>query len=67
MYSAYRKRHVYLACPLKVKMLILQATIFGSWGICAYDLYGKEITETNKQEGAAYPNQQTKVDLCGPI
>ena len=48
-------------------MLILQATIFGSWGICAYDLYGKEITETNKQEGAAYPNQQTKVDLCGPI
>jgi len=48
-------------------MLILQATIFGTWGICSYDLYGEEITKTNKQEGAAHPYQQTKVDLCGPI
>ena len=44
---------------------MLQATIFGSRRICSYDLNGEETTEVIKQEGAAYPYQQTKIDLCG--
>ncbi|XP_040991468.1 3-phosphoinositide-dependent protein kinase 1-like isoform X2 [Juglans microcarpa x Juglans regia] len=43
------------------------ATVPGSWGICSYDLIGEEITEINQQEGAAYPHQQAKIDLCGPF
>lgn len=44
-----------------------QATISGSRGVCYNDLNGEEITETDKQEGAAYPYRQTQVDLCRPF
>ena len=42
----------------------LQATVFGTWRICSYDLNGQEDSKTNEQESAAYPYQQAEVDLC---
>lgn len=44
-----------------------QATIFGTRRIYSHDLNGQETAETVEQKGTAYPNQQAKVDICGPL
>lgn len=61
-----------LICPSNFPFLFFflalkQATIFGAWWICSYDLHGQETTKANKQESTAYPHQQAKVNLRGPI